>query len=99
VSKGISDAFELFAGKHVQNNVSECENNVLQSMISLKGNRSLGKLTRRIRSFYIVKNNHHRITSIPLVRNHGPAVYLTRVFDTDYKTFLNNSTTEMKARV
>lgn len=97
VKKALSDAFDLFAGKHVQNNASESENNVLQSMVSLKGNQSIEKFIRRIRSFYIVKNNDLHIPAGAFRRNHGPAVHLTRVFDTDYKTLLNNCRMEVKA--
>jgi hypothetical protein len=97
VKKGLDDAFELFAGKHVQNNESESENNVLQSMISLKGNILVEKFTRRLRSFYIVKNNGLHVPANLLGRRHGPAVYFTRVFDTDYKTFLTNFHAEVRA--
>jgi hypothetical protein len=97
VKKALSDAFELFAGMHVQNNASESENNVLQSVLSLKGNRYLEKFTRRLRSFYIVKNNDLHISADLLGRNYGPAVHFTRIFDTDYMTFLNNCRMEVKA--
>lgn len=96
VKRGISDAFDLFAGKHVQNNASESENNVLQSMISLKGNRSVEKFNRRLRSFYVVKNNDLCVPASLFGRRHGPAVYFTRVFDTDYETFLTGCHVEVK---
>ncbi|MHA1682633.1 MAG: hypothetical protein ACTSUE_16970 [Promethearchaeota archaeon] len=53
------EAFHLLTrgGMHVQNNISETTNNVVQSMVSLKGNHSMEKLTRRIRSFYTIKNS------------------------------------------
>lgn len=95
--KALFDAFKLFAGKHVQNNASESENNALQSMISLKGNQSVEKFTRRLRSFYIVKNNDLHVPAQLLRTRHGPAVYFTRVFDTDYETFLTRSRVEIRA--
>jgi len=95
VKKGISDAFKLYRGKHVQNNASETENSVLQSMLSLKGNHSLDKLARRIRTFYTIKNNNLTVPASFLSTNHGPAVLFTRIFNMDYRTVLRNMKTEV----
>ena len=96
VERGLVDALHLFAGIHVQNNICETTNNVLQSMISLKGNHSIEKLTRRIRSFYTINNNDLHIPATALYRRHGPAPFFTRAFNVDYNTFLEESKMELR---
>ena len=99
VQRGLRDALDLFAGIHVQNNISGTTNSVLHSMVSLKGNHSIEKLARRIRSFYTFKNNNLHVPATSLQITHGAAVFFTRAFNTDYKTFLRESRMEIHVKV
>lgn len=88
VRRGITDAFDLFAGIHVQNNISETVNNVLQSMVELKGNRDKDKLAKRIRTFFVFWNQDPLLPSGTFKRGHGAAPLMCRLFNVDYNVFL-----------
>ena len=85
IKKGIGDVFVLFVKKHIQNNIAETGNSILQSTISLKGGHSLLSLTKRIRSVFSMKNNHYSISAGMLEREHRPPLLFHRVFGDDYR--------------
>ncbi len=80
VQKGIEDAFEVFAGKEIQNNWAEATNNVLRSVACLKGQRAIDALCRRIRGIFALRNRGSSIDPKQLGRKHRAAIVLNRIF-------------------
>jgi hypothetical protein len=85
--KGLQDTMALFAGKRVQNNCSETVNSILDRTVSLQGNRYVGKLERRIRTFFIIQNNGMILHGNALGLKHRSSAYLNRIFGLNTKEF------------
>jgi hypothetical protein len=85
---GMIDALRLFAGKHVQNNCSETINSILDRTISLQGCRSIEKLARRIRTFFIIQNNHDQIHVKEYTSKHRSTLILNKRFGMKTKNLL-----------
>ena len=64
VVKGMQDAFELFAGKCIQNNHSETANNTIRTVSNLGGQRSKEKLDGCIPSVVRLRNDPALIAEI-----------------------------------
>ncbi|MHA1284194.1 MAG: hypothetical protein ACTSQP_16975 [Promethearchaeota archaeon] len=58
----------MFALKSIQNNVSENLNSVLQSLLRLRGPKTIESVERRIRAWVIVRNNPEILDEIQIER-------------------------------
>jgi transposase-like protein len=65
----LTDVLELFALKSIQNNVSENLNSVLQSLLRLRGPKTVDSVEQRIRAFLIVRNIPEILEEIEIERN------------------------------
>ena len=64
VVDGFSHAFSLFAGKTIQNNLSETINSVFKSHVCLSGPKTLESARRVFRTMAIVRNNSALLENI-----------------------------------
>ncbi|TFG11240.1 MAG: hypothetical protein EU535_07460 [Promethearchaeota archaeon] len=69
VSATLAELLDLFALKSIQNNVSENLNSVLQSLLRLRGPKTVESVERRIRAFLIVRNIPNILDEIHIERN------------------------------
>jgi hypothetical protein len=76
VQQGMNDAMALFAGKYIQNNWSEGINNIIRLLARLMGIRSVEKFNRRIRTFFIMRNDEPEITDKVFPRRHRANIFL-----------------------
>jgi len=72
VRTGLNRAFEIYCRKSIQNNIAENINSVLQSLIRLRGPKSIDSVERRLRATIIVRNTPEILQEIHIKRNlHG----------------------------
>lgn len=76
VQQGMNDAMALFAGKYIQNNWSEAINNIMRLLARLMGFRSMEKLSKRIKTFFIMRNDEPEITDDVFFRRHRANIFL-----------------------
>ena len=69
IASALGTAFELFCGKHIQNNLAENINSVLQSIIRLRGPRSPQSVERRLRALVVVRNSPSILETLAIKRN------------------------------
>lgn len=84
VKQGVQDAFRLFVGKNIQNNLAETINSVLQAIISLKGPHSLESLEKRIRGVFFLWNTRWHLPAELLPRTHRAPLLFHRMFGGDF---------------
>lgn len=97
VVKGMRDAFELFAGKHIQNNHSESTNNVLRTVVFLGGQRSVLRLDNRIRAVMRMRNDSELKPHSKIKHRYRANVYLKRMAGADFKADLSNYSIKLQA--
>jgi len=68
VAAALTEVLHLFALKSIQNNVSENLNSVLQSLLRLRGPKTIESVERRIRAWVIVRNNPEILDEIQIER-------------------------------
>ena len=98
VMKGMRDAFELFAGKHIQNNHSESTNNVLRTVVFLGGQRSVTRLNRRIRSVMRMRNDPGLKPHSKMKHRYRAKLYLKRMAGADFRADRSNYSIELQAK-
>jgi hypothetical protein len=98
VVKGMQDAFELFAGKCIQNNHSETMNNTIRTVVHLGGLRSIKTLDGRIRSVIRLRNDPALKLHLKDKRRHGASVYFKRMAGADFKADYSNCSIEVQAK-
>ena len=98
VVKGMRDAFELFAGKHIQNNHSESTNNVIRTVVFLGGQRSVTCLDRRIRAVMRMRNDPELKPHSRIKHRYRANLYLRRTAGADFKADLSNYSIELQAK-
>ena len=98
VIKGMRDTFELFAGKHIQNNHSESTNNVLRTVVFLGGQRSVVRLDRRIRAVMRMRNDPGLKPHSKIKHRYRANLYLRRTAGADFKADLSNYSIELQAK-
>nr|MDO8117745.1 hypothetical protein [Candidatus Sigynarchaeota archaeon] len=96
--KGMRDAFELFAGKHIQNNYSESTNNVLRTVVFLGGQRSVPRLNGRIRAVMRMRNDPGLKLQFRTKHRYRANLYLKRMAGGDFRTDFSNYSTELQAK-
>jgi transposase-like protein len=69
VSAALTELLDLFALKSIQNNVSENLNSVLQSLLRLRGPKTVESVERRIRAWAMVRNDTTVLDEIQIERN------------------------------
>jgi len=97
VIKGMRDAFELFAGKHIQNNHSESTNNVIRTVVFLGGQRSVKRLDGRIRAVMRMRNDAELKPRLKMRHRYRARVYLKRMAGADFKADLSNYSIKIQA--
>jgi hypothetical protein len=68
VVTALENAFELFAGMSIQNNLAETINGVLGALTRPRGPRTAGKLERKLRAVLIVRNDPSVLAGIHITR-------------------------------
>ena len=68
VAATLTEVLNLFTLKSIQNNVSENLNSVLQSILRLRGPKTIKSVERRIRAWVIVRNNPEILDDIRIER-------------------------------
>jgi len=72
VDAALNRAFEIYYRKSIQNNIAENINSVLQSLMRLRGPKTLVFVERRLRATIIVRNTPEILQEIRIQRNlHG----------------------------
>ena len=69
VAPALNNVFSLFAGKTIQNNLSENINSVLQSLSRLRGPKTIVSAERSLRTTAIVRNNPKILDEIRVDHN------------------------------
>ena len=69
VVDGFSQACSLFAGKTIQNNLSETTNSMFQSHVRLRGPKTIENAERNLRTKSIVRNTPNILDSIRVNHN------------------------------
>ena len=85
IVKGMLDAFDLFAGKCIQNNHSETANNTLRTVVHLGGLRSAEALSKRVHSIFLLRNEPSLKLQIKDNRRHRAGVHFKRIAGASYK--------------
>jgi len=98
VVKSMQDAFELFAGKCIQNNHSETMNNTIRTVVHLGGSRSIKALDGRICTVIRLRNDPALKLYLKSTRRHGARVYLKRMAGADFKADYSNCSIEVQAK-
>jgi transcriptional regulator len=98
VIKGMRDAFELFAGKCIQNNHSESTNNVLRTVVFLGGQRSVTRLNGRIRAVMRMRNDLEMKPHSKIKHRYRANIYLKRMAGADFKADLSNYSIELQVK-
>ena len=65
----LTELFELFVQKTIQNNVGEGSNSVLQSLLKLCGPKTILSVENKIRGFIIIRNNPELLSKVQIDRN------------------------------
>lgn len=65
----LTEVSKLFYLKTVQNNVGECSNSILKSILKLCGPKTIVSAEKKIRSYVIIKNNPALLLKIKIKRN------------------------------
>lgn len=72
VAAALNRAFEIYSRKSIQNNIAENINSVLQSLIRLRGPKTIDSVEKRLRATIIVRNTPEILQTIRIKRNlHG----------------------------
>jgi len=65
----LTDLFELFFRKTIQNNVGEGSNSVLQSLLKLCGPKTISSVEDKIRAFAMIRNRPELLSKVQIDRN------------------------------
>ena len=97
VVKGVRDAFELFAGKCIQNNHSETVNNTFRTVTNLGGQRTVAKLSGRLRAVARLRNEPKlKPGGMPRYRR-GASIILKKMIGLDFKADFSNCSIKVEA--
>lgn len=89
VAATLAELLDLFALKSIQNNVSENLNSVLQSLLRLRGPKTVESVERRIRAFLIVRNIPDILDEIHIERNVRGAFFKDNVSSIEFLSLVN----------
>jgi hypothetical protein len=92
------DAFELFAGMHIQNNCGEVINSVLRKILSLNGNRDVEKFSCRVRTFFIIRNRGNIIKPIMLNHRYRANIFLNKHLSSYFSNQLSKMNVNITAK-
>lgn len=79
VGTALGEAIDLFALKTIQNNLSENVNSTLQSLLRLRGPKTIESVERRIRAVIIIRNNPEFLEKIQIDRNLRSKFYINNL--------------------
>ncbi len=79
LEEALLEVIELFALKKTQNNLSETMNSVLQSLLRLRGPKTVSSVERRIRAWVIIRNTPDLLDEIQIDRNIRGTFYINNL--------------------
>jgi len=83
VMAGVKATFRLFAGMSIQNNLAENINAVLQSILRLRGPKTIESVENRLRASVIVRNSPEVICEMEIKRAVHGIFLLNNIKDVD----------------
>jgi hypothetical protein len=89
VQATLAEVLELFALKSIQNNVSENLNSVLQSLLRLRGPKTVESVEQRIRAFLIVRNIPELLEEIQIDRNVRGKFFKDNINSVEFSNLVN----------
>ena len=89
VGATLTEVLNLFALKSIQNNVSENLNSVLQSLLRLKGPKTVESVEQRIRAFIIVRNIPEILDEIQIDRNVRGKFFIDNINSREFSNLVN----------
>lgn len=89
VSATLTEVLDLFALKSIQNNVSENLNSVLQSLLRLRGPKTVESVEQRIRAFLIVRNIPEILDEIQIDRRVRGRFFMDNISSTEFTNLMN----------
>ncbi|MBD3256167.1 MAG: DDE-type integrase/transposase/recombinase [Candidatus Lokiarchaeota archaeon] len=93
VQATLAEVLELFALKSIQNNVSENLNSVLQSLLRLRGPKTVDSVEQRIRAFLIVRNTPEILKEIEIERNVRGKFFKDNITSMEFSNLVNGGWT------
>ena len=88
VGATLTEVLILFALKSIQNNVSENLNSVLQSLLRLKGPKTIESVEQRIRAFLIVRNIPEILDEIQIDRNVRGKFFIDNISSIEFSNLI-----------
>jgi len=85
----LAEVLDLFALKSIQNNVSENLNSVLQSLLRLRGPKTVESVEQRIRAFIIVRNIPEILDEIQIDRNVRGKFFIDNISSPEFSNLVN----------
>lgn len=79
VVAALTEVIALFALKTIQNNLSENVNSMLQSLLRLRGPKTVESVERRIRAVIIIRNNPELLEEVQIDRNVRGEFYINNL--------------------
>ncbi|MEX2684954.1 MAG: hypothetical protein Q6373_025490, partial [Candidatus Sigynarchaeota archaeon] len=98
VVKGMQDAFDLFAGRCIQNNHSETTNDIIRTVVHLGGSRSVVALDGRIRAVMHLQNEPMLQPCMKTRRRYRAGIFFKRMVGPDFKADYSNCSIEVQAK-
>jgi len=85
----LTEVLDLFALKSIQNNVSENLNSVFQSLLRLRGPKTVESVEQRIRAFIIVRNIPEILDEIQIERNVRGKFFIDNISSMEFSNLVN----------
>lgn len=89
VTATLAEVLDLFALKSIQNNVSENLNSVLQSLLRLRGPKTIESVEQRIRAFFIVRNIPEILNELKIERNIRGKFFKDNISSIEFSNLVN----------
>jgi hypothetical protein len=91
VATGLDKTFHVFAGMSIQNNQAENINSVIESLVRMRGPRTMETLEQRLRATVIIRNDPSILDHIEISRQIRGEFLLKNMKARDLLTFLTGS--------
>lgn len=90
VASALNKTFVIYAHKSIQNNLAENINSVLQSLIRLRGPKTIESVEKRLRAVLIVRNNPTILQEIQIDRNMRGVFLLKNIEVANYSRMIES---------
>lgn len=91
VASGLDKTFHVFAGMSIQNNQAENINSVIESLVRMRGPRTMETLEQRLRATVIIRNDPSILDHIEISRQVRGEFLLKNMKAQDLLSFLEDS--------